>query len=101
MCNAHLLNYAYFWSSSVYSSLLIFCRRTPSGFSLQSEGQGFQDGGASSDTDPEGSANGAKCEDIIARRKKTKRTRVNIICFKKVWINITASIAGESYKSQK
>ncbi|GFS49316.1 oxysterol-binding protein 1 [Nephila pilipes] len=48
-------------------------RRTPSGFSLQSEGQGFQDGGASSDTDAEG--NGvAKCEDIIARRK-TRRTR--------------------------
>lgn len=59
--------------------MLSFCyRRTPSGFSLQSEGQGFQDGGASSDTDPEASANGSKREDMIARRKKTKRTRVNM-----------------------
>ncbi|XP_015917026.1 oxysterol-binding protein 1 isoform X2 [Parasteatoda tepidariorum] len=48
-------------------------RRTLSGLSLQSEGQGFQDG-ASSDTDPEG-ANGVKGDDIIARRKKTRRAR--------------------------
>lgn len=56
-------------------------RRTPSGFSLQSEGQGFHDGGASSDTDPEAAANGTKCEDMIARRKKTKRTRVNLMFY--------------------
>lgn len=62
--------------------MLSLCyRRTPSGFSLQSEGQGFQDGGGSSDTDPEAAANGTKREDMIARRKKTKRTRVNIIMF--------------------
>lgn len=64
----------------ILNYLLLLCyRRTPSGFSLQSEGQGFQDGGASSDTDPEGAANGTKCEDMIARRKKTKRTRVNVV----------------------
>lgn len=68
--------------ASVLLNLLSSCyRRTPSGFSLQSEGQGFHDGGASSDTDPEAAANGTKCEDIIARRKKTKRTRVNLIFY--------------------
>lgn len=60
-----------------FNNLFFSIRRTPSGFSLQSEGQGFHDGGASSDTDPEAAANGSKCEDMIARRKKTKRTRVS------------------------
>ncbi|KAG8182462.1 hypothetical protein JTE90_020383 [Oedothorax gibbosus] len=47
-------------------------RRTTSGFSLQSEGQGgFQDEAGSSDTDAE---NGAKCGDMVARRKKRTRT---------------------------
>lgn len=55
-----------------YSLFCITCRRTQSGFSLQSEGQGgFQDGAGSSDTDAE---NGGKCGDMVARRKK--RTRV-------------------------
>lgn len=74
--------------------LSLCCRRTPSGFSLQSEGQGFQDGGASSDTDPEAAANGTKCEDMIARRKKTKRTRVIIIMFhlQKLLINIVITL---------
>ncbi|XP_055945892.1 oxysterol-binding protein 1-like [Argiope bruennichi] len=53
-------------------------RRTPSGFSLQSEGQDL-DGGASSDTDAE-SSNINKGEDMIARRKKRNRGQVHSVC---------------------
>ncbi|GBM53085.1 Oxysterol-binding protein 1 [Araneus ventricosus] len=53
-------------------------RRTPSGFSLQSEGQDL-DGGASSDTDAEGTSL-TKSGDMIARRKKRNRGQVHSVC---------------------